>query len=69
MTRIAGADLDDLAHQAASDALVAMDAKLDTFRGESRFTTWAYKFVVLEDSNKVGRHFWRRPTVAMDSED
>ena len=68
-SRIAGPELDDLAHQAASDALLAIDAKLGTFRGESRFTTWAYKFVVFEVSHKAGRHFWRHPTVAMDSED
>ncbi|MDQ6778322.1 MAG: sigma-70 family RNA polymerase sigma factor, partial [Actinomycetota bacterium] len=68
-SRIAGAELDDLAHQAASDALLAIDAKLDGFRGESRFTTWAYRFVVFEVSNKVGRHFWRHPTATLDSED
>lgn len=68
-SRIAGAELDDLAHQAASDALLAIDAKLDGFRGESQFTTWAYKFVVFDVSNKVGRHFSRHPTVVFDSED
>jgi RNA polymerase sigma-70 factor (ECF subfamily) len=67
--RIGGAELDDLAHQAASDALLAIDAKLDSFRGESRFSTWAYKFVVFEVSNKVGRHFWRNPQAPMDAED
>jgi hypothetical protein len=36
-----GRDLDDLAMQAANDALVAILAKLDQFRGESLFTTWA----------------------------
>ena len=35
-------------------------ARLDEFRGLSRFTTWAYKFVVFEVSGKVGRHPWRR---------
>jgi RNA polymerase sigma-70 factor (ECF subfamily) len=67
--RLAGAELDDLAHQAAADALVAITAKLGHFRGESRFTTWAYKFVILEVSTKVGRHFWRNPTHPMDAED
>lgn len=66
---INGPELDDLAHQAAADALLAITSKLDRFRGESRFTTWAYKFVILEVSTKLGRHFWRRPTVAMDAED
>ena len=66
---IAGPELDDVAHQAAADAMVAILAKTDQFRGESRFTTWAYKFVIFEVSNKLGRHFWRNRTVAMDDED
>jgi RNA polymerase sigma-70 factor, ECF subfamily len=68
-TRIVGPELDDLAHQAAADALVAITAKLGLFRGESRFTTWAYRFVILEVSSKLGRHFWRQPAVAMAGED
>jgi RNA polymerase sigma-70 factor (ECF subfamily) len=39
---------DDLAQESADDALVAILAKLDSFRGDSRFTTWAYKFVLYE---------------------
>jgi RNA polymerase sigma-70 factor (ECF subfamily) len=35
-------------------------ARLDEFRGLSRFTTWAYKFVIFEVSGKVARHAWRR---------
>ena len=66
---IAGPELTDLAHQAADDALLAITAKLGEFRGESRFTTWAYRFVVLEVSAKLGRHFWRRPTAPLDAED
>lgn len=66
---ITGPELDDLAHQAAGDALMAIEAKLDTFRGESRFTTWAYRFVIFEVSTKASRHFWRRPSVPMDTED
>ena len=56
---LAGPELDDLAHQAAADAMIAITGKLDDFRGESRFTTWAYKFVLFEVSTKLGRHFWR----------
>ena len=67
---IAGPELDDLAHQAAADAMIAIIAKLDTFRGESRFTTWAYRFVVLEVSSKLGRHYWRQNSAAsLDAED
>lgn len=65
---ISGPEADDLAHHAAADATVAILGKLDTFRGESRFTTWAYKFVILEVSGKIGRHFWRRPTGPVDTE-
>jgi RNA polymerase sigma-70 factor (ECF subfamily) len=66
---ITGPEVDDLAHQAAGDAMLAIIAKLDQFRGESRFTTWAYRFVILEVSTKLGRHFWRRPTVALTAAD
>jgi RNA polymerase sigma-70 factor (ECF subfamily) len=66
---ITGPELDDIAHQAAGDAMVSILAKLDTFRGESRFTTWAYRFAVLEVSGKLGRHYWRRPTTHLDGED
>jgi RNA polymerase sigma-70 factor, ECF subfamily len=66
---ITGPELEDLAYQAAADALLAITSKLGQFRGESRFTTWAYKFVILEVSAKIGRHFWRRPAVPWDAED
>ena len=67
--RITGPELDDLAYQAAADALVAITSKLGQFRGESRFTTWAYKFVMFEVSAKIGRHFWRHPGVRLDADD
>ncbi|MEU8394471.1 sigma-70 family RNA polymerase sigma factor [Nonomuraea sp. NPDC048892] len=66
---VTGPEFDDLAHQAAADALLAITGKIGDFRGESRFTTWAYKFVILEVSAKVGRHFWRNPRVPFDTED
>ena len=67
---ISGPELDDLAHQAAADAMLAVLAKLTAFRGESRFTTWAYRFVVLEVSSKLGRHYWRQhPAASLDAED
>lgn len=51
--------IEDLAQQSADDALVALLVKLDGFRGESRFTTWAYKFAVLEASVALRRHAWQ----------
>lgn len=66
---LAGPELGDLAHQAAADAMLAILRKLPTFRGESRFTTWAYRFAILEVSAKLGRHHRRvHPDVSLDHE-
>jgi RNA polymerase sigma-70 factor (ECF subfamily) len=54
-----GDDLDAIAVQSADDALVAVLAKLDDFGGRSRFTTWAYKFALLETSVKLRRRPWQ----------
>jgi RNA polymerase sigma-70 factor (ECF subfamily) len=59
--------LDDVAHQSAHDALVAVLAKLDDYRGESRFTTWAYKFALLEAGVKMRRRAWNDREVTLDS--
>ena len=67
--RISGPELDDLAHQAAADAVVAILARIGEFRGESRFTTWACKFVIFEVSGKIGRHFWRQAGVPFEAAD
>ena len=61
-----GPELDDVVTTAADDATLAVLAKLDDFRGESRFTTWAAKFAILEVSNKVGRNLWRTRGVHLD---
>jgi RNA polymerase sigma-70 factor, ECF subfamily len=60
------ADAEDLAAQAANDAMVALLGKLDTFRGESRFTTWAYKFALLEAGVKARRRAWQDREVPLD---
>jgi RNA polymerase sigma-70 factor, ECF subfamily len=57
---VTGPEFEDLAQQAAADALVTVLDNLDQFHGLSRFTTWAYKFVIFEISAKVARHAWRR---------
>jgi RNA polymerase sigma-70 factor, ECF subfamily len=57
---IRGPEFDDLGQQAADDALVNVLDRLDEFRGLSRFTTWAYTFVMFEVSAKVARHAWQR---------
>jgi RNA polymerase sigma-70 factor, ECF subfamily len=62
------AELDDMATQAAADAMVALLAKLDTFRGASRFTTWAYKFALLEAGVKARRRAWRDRDVPLEED-
>jgi RNA polymerase sigma-70 factor (ECF subfamily) len=65
---VRGEDCDDIAMQAADDALVAVLAKLNEFRGESRFTTWAYKFALLEAGVRVRRRAWQQREVVLDSD-
>jgi RNA polymerase sigma-70 factor (ECF subfamily) len=67
-SRMSHGDLDDLATQAADDALAAILAKLDSFRGESRFTTWAYKFVLLEAGVKARRRAWQDREVVLEDD-
>jgi RNA polymerase sigma-70 factor, ECF subfamily len=62
------ADADVLAMQAADDALAAILGKLGTYRGESRFTTWAYKFALLEAGVKVRRRAWAGREVPLGEE-
>ena len=59
-------DVDDLCVQAASDALMAVLTKLETFRGAARFTTWACKFAIYEISSRLRRHAWRQRNVVLD---
>jgi RNA polymerase sigma-70 factor (ECF subfamily) len=59
-------EVDDLCMQAASDAVMAILAKLSTYRGDARFTTWACKFAIYETSTRLRRHAWRQRTVELD---
>src|SRR5919108_5231111 len=68
LSHVRGEEVDDIAHQAADDALVAVMAKLDDYRGASRFTTWAYKFALLEAGVRVRRRAWQQREVVLDSD-
>jgi RNA polymerase sigma-70 factor (ECF subfamily) len=57
--QLGGADLDDLAWQSADDALMSILRRLGDFRGDSRFTTWAAKFAIVEAGVKVRKRAWR----------
>jgi len=63
-----GEDLEDIAAQSAHDAVVAVLAKLDTFKGLSRFSTWAYKFALLEAAVAMRRRAWQGREVVLEPE-
>ena len=62
------ADREHLVTQSADDALLAILDKLHTFRGESRFTTWAYKFALYEAAAKTRRRVWRDRELPLDAD-
>jgi RNA polymerase sigma-70 factor (ECF subfamily) len=68
LAHVRGERLEDIAMQAADDALVAVLGKLDQFRGASRFTTWAYKFALLEAGTRLRRRAWQEREVVLDSD-
>jgi RNA polymerase sigma-70 factor, ECF subfamily len=68
LRHLRGDDHDDLAHQAADDALLAIVRKLDDFRGDSRFTTWAYKFAMLEAGVSLRRRAWQGRELPLEAE-
>src|SRR6476469_2505677 len=61
-------ELDDLADEAASDALMSVLRRLDDFRGESKFTTWAYKFALLEAAVTLRKRAWQGREVPLEPE-
>ncbi|MGE5291855.1 MAG: RNA polymerase sigma factor [Micromonosporaceae bacterium] len=58
--------VDEIVNQAADEAMVALLAKLPAFEGRSKFTTWAYKFAVLQAAVEVRRHAWQGREVSLD---
>jgi RNA polymerase sigma-70 factor (ECF subfamily) len=68
LSHVRGEELEDIAMQAANDALMAVLSKLDEFRGASRFTTWAYKFALLEAGVKLRRRAWQGREVVLAEE-
>jgi RNA polymerase sigma-70 factor (ECF subfamily) len=47
---------------------VAIRRKLHTYRGEGRFTTWAYKFALYEAAAKTRRRAWRDRELPLDTD-
>jgi len=54
-----------LVNQAADEAMTALLGKLHTFEGRSRFTTWAFKFAILQAATEVRRLQWQHREVEL----
>jgi RNA polymerase sigma-70 factor (ECF subfamily) len=59
LPHLRGDDLEDIALEAADDALMSVLARLDDFEGRAKFTTWVYKFALLEAAVKLRRRAWQ----------
>ncbi len=57
--------MDDLVNQCADDAMMTVLAKLDTFEGRSRFTTWAFKFAIYQTNATIRQQQWRHRVVEL----
>jgi RNA polymerase sigma-70 factor, ECF subfamily len=68
LPHLRGGDLEDIANQAADDALMGVLRRLDDFRGASRFTTWAYKFALYEAAVKLRKRAWQGREVPLEPE-
>jgi RNA polymerase sigma-70 factor, ECF subfamily len=68
LPHLRGDELDEIAHEAAHDALMSVLGRLDDFRGASRFTTWVYKFALLEAAVKLRKRAWQGREVPLEPE-
>jgi RNA polymerase sigma-70 factor (ECF subfamily) len=68
LPHIRPSELDEIAVEAADDALLSVLARLDDFQGLSRFTTWAYKFALLEAAVKLRKRAWQGREIPLDDE-
>jgi RNA polymerase sigma-70 factor, ECF subfamily len=68
LPHLRGDELDDIATEAADDALMSVLRRLGDFRGASRFTTWAYKFALLEAAVKLRKRSWQGREVPLEPE-
>jgi RNA polymerase sigma-70 factor (ECF subfamily) len=66
LPHLRGDELEDIATEAADDALMSVLRRLDDFRGASRFTTWAFKFALLEAAVKLRKRSWQGREVPLE---
>jgi RNA polymerase sigma-70 factor, ECF subfamily len=68
LPHLRGNELDDIALEAADDAMMSVLRRLDDFEGRSRFTTWVYKFGLLEAAVKLRKRAWQDREVPLEPE-
>jgi len=68
LPHLRGEELGEIALEAADDALISVLARLDDFRGASRFTTWVYKFALLEAAVKLRKRAWQGREIPLEQE-
>jgi RNA polymerase sigma-70 factor (ECF subfamily) len=68
LPHLRGDELEDIATEAVDDALMSVLRRLDDFRGASRFTTWAYKFALLEPAVKLRKRSSQGRAVPLEPE-
>ena len=68
LPHLRGGELDDIANEAAADALMSVLRRLDDFRGASRFSTWVYKFALFEAAVKLRKRSWQGREVPLEPE-
>jgi RNA polymerase sigma-70 factor, ECF subfamily len=68
LPHLRGNELEEIALEAADDAVMSVLARLDDFRGASRFSTWVYKFGLLEAAVKLRRRAWQGREIPLEPE-
>jgi RNA polymerase sigma-70 factor (ECF subfamily) len=68
LPHLRGDEFGEIALEAADDALMSVLARLDDFRGASRFSTWVYKFALLEAAVKLRKRAWQGREIPVEQE-
>jgi RNA polymerase sigma-70 factor (ECF subfamily) len=68
LPHLRGDEFGEIALEAADDALMSVLARLDDFRGASRFSTWVYKFALLEAAVKLRKRAWQGREIPLEQD-
>lgn len=59
LSHLSSDDLMEMAEDFAQNALLTLQANLHKFRGDAKFTTWAYRFVINEAAGELRKRRYR----------